>query len=85
MAPVDVDLVVDLNTVDETDLPWALLDQAPDPTLIRPGAHLVVGSGAVRAIALVVDITEGIVHVQPVRGTSAANAYLLDDPTRIAS
>ncbi len=28
---VDVDVVVDLNTMDETGLPWTFLDQAADP------------------------------------------------------
>lgn len=85
VTEADVDLVVDLNAVDETDLPWAFLDQAADPTRIRPGRHLLVGSGAARAVALVVDITDGIVHVRPVRGSVTTNAHLLDDPNRIAS
>jgi hypothetical protein len=80
-----IDLVVDLNTMDDTGLPWAFLDEAPDPALIRPGRHIVVGSGAARAVALVVDITDGIVHVRPVRGPVAANAHLLADPEWINS
>jgi hypothetical protein len=43
------------------------------------GHHIVVGSGAATAVAIVVDITgEGIVHVQPMRGSVASNAHLLD-------
>lgn len=76
---VDVDLRIDLNTMDETGLPWTFLDQAPDPSRIIPGRHIVVGSGAAVAVAVVVDITdEGIVHVQPLRGSVASNARFLD-------
>ena len=85
MAATEVDLIVDLNTMDDTGLPWAFLDEALDPTRIRPGRHLLVGSGTVRGIALVVDITDGIVHVRPVRGSVTANAHLLDDPNCLAS
>jgi len=61
---LDVDLRIDFNTMDETGLPWTFLDQAPDPSRIIPGRHIVVGSGAAVAVAVVVDITdEGIVHV----------------------
>ena len=72
-----VDLVVDLNTMDETGLPWAFLDEAPRPDRVVPGAYVVAGSGAVRAVALVVDIVDGIVHVQPMRGSVASNLLLL--------
>lgn len=85
MAAPEVDLVVDLNCVDETDLPWAFLDAAEDPAAVQPGRHILVGSGAVRAVALVVDITEGVVHVRPIHGSVAANAHLLDNPGPIAS
>lgn len=75
---VDVDLRIDLNTMDETGLPWTFLDQAPDPSRIIPGRHIVVGSGAALAVAVVVDITDdGIVHVQPLKGSVASNAHLL--------
>lgn len=79
-AATHVDLRVDLNTMDETGLPWAFLDEAPEPSRIVPGHHIVVGSGAAVAVAVVVDITDdGIVHVQPIRGSVASNAHLLDD------
>ena len=79
---VDVDLRIDLNTMDETGLPWTFLDQAPDPSRIIPGRHIVVGSGAAIAVAVVVDITDGgIVHVQPLKGSVASNARFLEpDP-----
>lgn len=79
---IEVDLRVDLNTMDETGLPWTFLDQASDSSRIVPGRHIVVGSGAAVAVAVVVDISDdGIVHVQPVKGSVASNARLLDaDP-----
>lgn len=76
---VDVDLRVDLQTMDETGLPWTYLDQAPDQSRIVPGAHIVAGSGSAVAVAVVVDVTdEGIVHVHPLAGSVASNAHLLE-------
>jgi hypothetical protein len=72
-------VVVDLNTMDDTALPWAFLDDAVGPERITPGAHVIVGSGQVRAVALVVDVTGDIVHVLPLRGSVAANAHLLSE------
>ncbi|MGQ0466709.1 MAG: hypothetical protein ACT4QG_15460 [Sporichthyaceae bacterium] len=85
MTTSDVDLVVDLNCVDDTDLPWAFLDSAEDPAVVRVGSHILVGSGEVRAVALVVDVADGLVHVRPIHGSVDSNAHLLDDPGRIAS
>lgn len=73
-----VDLEVDLNTMDETGLPWAFLDEAPDPAKIAPGTRILVGAGNVRVVATVVDIDDGIVHVQPLRGSVDENAHLLN-------
>lgn len=71
---VDIDLPLDLNTIDETGLPWTYLDQARDASRVIPGRHLVVGSGAALAVAVVVDVgVDGIVHVQPVRGSVDAD------------
>jgi hypothetical protein len=75
-----IDLPVDLNTIDETGLPWAFLDQAPNPAIIAPGRYLLVGTGRARAVAQVVDIDDGIVHVRPLRGSVATNAHLLTNP-----
>ncbi len=33
----DLDLVVDLNTMDDSGMPWAFIDAAPDPVRIVPG------------------------------------------------
>ncbi len=75
---MEVDLRIDLNTMDDTGLPWTFLDQAVHPERIVPGAHVVVGSGAAQAVAVVVDIDGDIVHVSPLHGSVASNAHLLD-------
>ena len=64
-----IDLFVDLNTEDETGLPWTYLDQASDQTKIAVGNRIVVGAGTAIAIAEVVDIApDGLVHVRPLPG-----------------
>jgi len=74
-----IDLPIDLQTMDETGLPWTFLDEAADPSRIVPGAHVVAGSGSVRAVVVVVDVTEeGIVHVCDVPGSVEDNAHLLE-------
>jgi len=74
-----LDLPVDLNTIDDSGLPWAFLDASPDPPTVTPGRFIVVGSGAARAVAQVVDIDDGVVHVRPLRGSVASNSHLLTD------
>jgi hypothetical protein len=64
-----IDLFVDLNTEDETGLPWTYLDQADDPSSVVVGRRLVVGAGDAIAIAEVIDIrADGLVHVRPLPG-----------------
>lgn len=75
----EIELPIDFNSMDETGLPWAFLDEAVDPSRIVPGAHLVAGSGTVRAVVVVVDVTDdGIVHVCDVPGSVEDNAHLLE-------
>lgn len=74
----DLDLVVDLNTMDDSGLPWAFLAEAREPSRIIPGKHIVVGSGAVRAVAVVVDIDGQVVHVRPLRGAVSKHRHLID-------
>lgn len=72
------DLFVDLNTMDETGLPWTLLNRATDPSRIVVGAYIIVGAGSARAVAQVVDITdEGVVHVRPLHGPPSDHVHLL--------
>lgn len=75
-----VDLFVDLNSEDDTGLPWGLLEDAVDPTLVVEGAWLIVGAGSVAAVAQVADIDDGVVHVQPLRGPVSSHRHLLDKP-----
>ena len=76
-----LDLFVDLNSLDETGLPWSFVDDASDRSRIVAGAFVVVGGGSVRAVAQVVDITEdGIVHVRPLRGPVSEHSHLLQPP-----
>jgi hypothetical protein len=73
-----VDLFVDLNSLDETGLPWSFVDEATDRSRIVAGAFVVVGGGSVRAVAEIVDITEGgIVHVRPLSGPVSDHSHLL--------
>ena len=79
MSPVFelVDLEVDLNTMDETGLPWAFVDSAAGPCALEPGRHIVLGGGAVRALAMIVDIVGDVVHVAPLRGPVSEHRHLL--------
>jgi hypothetical protein len=77
-APIPVlDLVADLNSEDDSGLPWTFLDEARDPTLAREGAWLVVGEGTVRAVAQVVEIDDDIVRVRPLPGPVDEHRHLL--------
>ena len=75
-----IDLIVDLNTMDETGLPWAFIDRAREKSLIRPGNTIIVGSGSIKAVATITDVTDVVVHVQPIRGSVANNRHLLTIP-----
>ena len=78
--PLDaLDLLVDLNTMDETGLPWAFLKRAADPARIIAGSHIIVGAGQTRAVATVVDVADGVVHVRPLRGPVSQHHHLLRD------
>jgi hypothetical protein len=72
-----VDLTIDLNSEDESGLPWTFLDEAPDPSLVIEGAWLVVGSESTRAVAQVVEIEDGIVRVRPLPGPVDRHRHLL--------
>jgi hypothetical protein len=64
---VKIDLFVDLNTEDETGLPWSYVDQAAYPSVVVPGGVIVVGSGSAVAVAQVIDVgIDGLVHVRPI-------------------
>lgn len=77
MTTIPLDLEVDLNSEDDSGLPWAFLDDAPNPNVIREGAWVVVGSGSVRAVAQVADVNDGLVHVRPLPGPVTRHRRLL--------
>lgn len=77
MATIPVDLEVDLNSEDDTGLPWAFLDEACDRSRIRERAWIVVGSESARAVAQVADIDGNIVHVRPLPGPVSRHRHLL--------
>ena len=51
-----VDIVCDVQQIDETGYVWAFLDEAPDPTVLVPGAIVVAGDDKEPAFARVLDI-----------------------------
>ena len=53
-----VDLEADLNTRDHTGLCWSFLDEAGDPSLISPGAVIIVGDDDAVAVAEVVELQQ---------------------------
>jgi hypothetical protein len=73
----EVDLVVDLNSEDESGLPWSFLDEARDPALIREGAWIIVGEGSTQAVAQVVEIEGEIGRVRPLPGPVESHRALL--------
>lgn len=72
-----IDLTVDLNSEDDSGLPWTFVDEAADPSLVVEGAWLVVGQGAVRAVAQVVEIDGDVVRVRPLPGPVDRHRHLL--------
>jgi hypothetical protein len=77
MTGSGVDLELDLNSEDDTGLPWGFVDDAEDASRIREGAWIVVGSGTARAVAQVADIDGEIVHVRPLPGPVSRHRHLL--------
>ncbi|NMM23362.1 MAG: hypothetical protein HHJ11_07675 [Phycicoccus sp.] len=77
MNITSVDLPVDLNSEDDTGLPWGFLDESLNPSKITEGAWIIVGSTRTKAVVQVVDISDGIVHVRPLPGSVASHRSLL--------
>ena len=77
-----VDIPADLNSEDETGLVWTFLDEADDPSLIRPGEVVVAGSALTPAVGAVVDLVEKpagtIVHLRVLPGTIEQYRRLLE-------
>lgn len=78
MIGIAVDLELDLNSEDDSGLPWGLLDEASEPSGIREGRWIVVGAGTTTAVAQVADIDGNVVHVRPLPGPVSRHQHLLD-------
>ena len=72
-----IDLIVDLNSEDESGLPWTFIDEAQDRSLVVEGAWLMVGEGSARAVAQVIEIEGDIVRVRPLPGPIDRHRHLL--------
>lgn len=77
MVATVVDLPVDLNSEDDTGLPWGFLDESRNPSKVIEGAWIIAGSSRTQAVAQVVDISDGIVHVRPLPGSVESHRDLL--------
>jgi hypothetical protein len=68
-----IDISADLNCEDETGLVWTFLDEAGDPSIIKPGEVVVAGSPLTPAVCEVVDLVDKpagmIVHLRVLPGT----------------
>jgi hypothetical protein len=51
-----VDISADLNDVDETGYVWTFLDEARDPSQIKPGVLVVAGGEDAAGVCRVVDL-----------------------------
>jgi hypothetical protein len=67
-----VDITADLNDEDETGYVWTFLDQAREPSQIKPGTLVVAGDEDAAAICQVIDLTPAgdgtIVHLKLLPG-----------------
>ncbi|MET0580190.1 MAG: hypothetical protein ABW122_16145 [Ilumatobacteraceae bacterium] len=77
-----VDIAADLNSEDETGLVWTFLDEASDPSVIRPGEVVVAGSELTPAVCEVVDLVDRpagtVVHLRVLPGTIEQYRRLLE-------
>lgn len=75
---VEPDIWVDLNTEDDSGLPWTYVREARNPAKIVPGAHVIAGDSDALAVAEVVDVDDdGLVHLKPLPGPVSAHSHLL--------
>ena len=74
---IELDLPVDLQTEDESGLPWGLLREARDPELITVGRWIVVGSPDVLAVAQVAEVVGAVVRVRLLPGPVGSHLHRL--------
>jgi hypothetical protein len=79
-----VDIPADLNSEDETGLVWTFLDEADDPSIIKPGEVVVADSPLTPTVCEVVDLVDRpagtIVHLRVLPGTIEQYRRLLSAP-----
>jgi hypothetical protein len=75
-------ITADLNDDDETGFVCTFLDEARDPSVITPGAFVVVGTPTARMIAEVVNLVDKpagtVVHLHPLPGEASNYLDALD-------
>ena len=73
-----IDLIADLNAEDDDGLGWSTLTDARDAAQVRPGAMLVAGNRAGRAVVRVVAVDgDGQVHFTVLPGALEKNRHLV--------
>jgi hypothetical protein len=77
MNSTDVDLPLDLGGEDDDGLPWGFVADARDVSKVTEGAWIIVGSSLTQAVAQVVDVSGGVVHVRALPGSVARHRSLL--------
>ena len=74
----EIDLVADLNAEDDEGLCWSTLADARDASCVTPGAMLVAGNHAARAVVRIVTVDpDGQVHFSVLPGSVARNQHLI--------
>lgn len=74
----DIDLNADLNAEDDDGLGWSTLADARVPERIKPGAMVLAGNQAARAVVRIVAVDEdGQVHFAILPGSVPMNQHLL--------
>jgi hypothetical protein len=68
---------IDLQTEDESGLPWGLIGEARDSSLIVEGRWIVVGNPATKAVAQVVEVQGSVVRVRIRPGPVTSHLDLL--------
>ena len=73
-----IDIVADLNSQDDEGLGWATIADAREPTRVVPGAMLLAGNEAARAVVRIVAVdADGQVHFVILPGPVDKNRHLL--------
>ncbi|MGO9872870.1 MAG: hypothetical protein ACLPVY_03645 [Acidimicrobiia bacterium] len=74
----EIDLVADLNAQDDDGLGWSTLGDARESARVVPGAMLLAGNQAARAVVRVVVVDDdGQVHFVILAGSVAKNRHLV--------